>query len=72
MIEWSPRLALSGMMEKQTGNNMTDSNNITESSSEEEINLGDEHELITATDQPNDEEIIEDVDEHHHQHQHSE
>lgn len=71
MIEWSPRLALSGMMEKQTGNNMTD-NNITESSSEEEINLGDEHELITATDQPNDEEIIEDVDEHHHQHQHSE
>lgn len=51
---------------------MTDANNITEGSSEEEINLGDEHEVITATDQPNDEEIIEDVDEHHHQHQHSE
>lgn len=58
------------MMEKQTVNNITDANNITDGSSGEETNLGDEHEVITASDQPNDEEIIEDVDEHHHQHQH--
>lgn len=68
VLEWSPRLALSGMMEKQTVTNMTDANNITEGSSGEEINPGDEHEVTAASDQPNDEEIIEDVNEHHQQH----
>lgn len=72
VLEWSPRLALSGMMEKQTLINVTEGSNNT-SSGEDTNHEEDEHgEKTVSEEKPEEveEEIIDYANEHHQQ-QHS-
>ncbi|XP_027078179.1 uncharacterized protein [Coffea arabica] len=83
VLEWSPRLALSGMMEKQSVINATEANNFTEGgkSNPEEVVIPEDGQnisqdeaeegigVVESTDQHEFEEEIENVDDTDHQHQ---
>lgn len=84
VLEWSPRLALSGMMEKQSVINATEADNFTEGgkSNPEEVVIPEDGQnisqdeaeegvgVVESTDQHEFDEEIENVDDSDHQHQH--
>lgn len=68
VLEWSPRLALSGMMDKQTGVNETDyPNNVTTDGGAETMTQADDTVEETIADRFEEEDVtnVGDSDQHH-------